>query len=101
MKRDSGLQPERSALAWARTAMALFVNSLLILRAGMIQDKIGFITLGLLLVASSGLFWFFGKLRTEKMLGTGPVLSGSHIHHVLICGCGLVASITGAATMVI
>lgn len=33
--RDPGLQPERTVLAWHRTALAMGVNALIVLRGGM------------------------------------------------------------------
>ena len=35
MKTKPGLQPERTTLSWSRTALAIAVNGLLVLRAGL------------------------------------------------------------------
>ena len=48
MPRDSGLQPERTALAWQRTAYALLTNGALLVRAALEKRS-------LLLGAASGL----------------------------------------------
>ncbi len=37
---DRGLQAERTALAWGRTGLAVFVNSLVEFRAGWISDSV-------------------------------------------------------------
>jgi len=47
--RDPGLQPERTAMAWSRTAMGVAVNALLILRAGFQEHDWPLTFVGLLL----------------------------------------------------
>lgn len=36
---ERGLQPERTALAWSRTALATFVNAMVVTRAGLKLDS--------------------------------------------------------------
>jgi len=45
-ERDPGLQPERTALSWHRTAFSSLVLALLIMRSGLVHDDRVCLTLG-------------------------------------------------------
>lgn len=61
-ERDPGLQPERTALAWRRTALSAAVAAVVLLRAGLIERSVpgllaGFGSLVLAVIAGwTGLF---------------------------------------------
>ncbi len=69
MKRDPGLQPERTALAWGRTALAVFVNALLVLRAGLVGAHPDLVGLGALLLFGAALLQIFSFLRRHLLTG--------------------------------
>lgn len=69
-KRDPGLQPERTALAWRRTALAIFVNGALLVRAAV--------------EAQSPLLAVVSVLILASALATAAV--GSHRRTALIYG---------------
>lgn len=69
MTRDPGLQPERTALAWSRTALLFAVNAGLLLRVGVPERDPGPLALGALLAAfSAWLAWRSGRRRAELAL---------------------------------
>lgn len=52
---DPGLQPQRTALAWSRTAIALFVVAVLSIRGGVERDdRLGSLVGIVLLLAAAG-----------------------------------------------
>jgi uncharacterized membrane protein YidH (DUF202 family) len=74
---DAGLQPERTALAWSRTALALLANALLALRCGLEGHDTLVTLMGLLLLlaAGAGLLcstWRRRELAQARALGAPP-----------------------------
>lgn len=61
--RDPGLQPERTALAWSRTAMAVLVNAVFALRAGFVNQQRSIICLGFMLLVAAAVLTAFSSWR--------------------------------------
>ncbi len=65
--RDAGLQQERTALAWSRTAMALAVNAIFLLRAIVSESEDLAIFGSWLLLVSSSLLMIISRRRAEML----------------------------------
>ncbi|MER5862165.1 DUF202 domain-containing protein [Kitasatospora sp. NPDC002040] len=63
MSRDPGLQPERTLLAWSRTALVLTVNAALVLRSGLAARQPGLTALGVLLALAACATYGYGLRR--------------------------------------
>ena len=69
---ESGLQAERTSLAWSRTAVAMAVNALLVVRSGLQSAQGSVIVMGALLgLLAAGLFaasaWRRQALRNTRV----------------------------------
>jgi uncharacterized membrane protein YidH (DUF202 family) len=65
--RDPGLQPERTLLAWSRTALVLAVNSALVLRTGLTRSQPGLTALGALSAAAACGLYAYGVRRRREL----------------------------------
>jgi uncharacterized membrane protein YidH (DUF202 family) len=74
--RDPGLQPERTALAWRRTALAMTVNALLVARTGIASQARPLMLAGGLLAGFALLLTGASVLRHRQLASGAPAASG-------------------------
>jgi hypothetical protein len=67
---DPGLQPQRTALAWGRTGLAVFVNAFLVLRLGEQSGRTLTIALGIFLLAAAAGIIGVGISRSRALAQT-------------------------------
>ena len=95
MARDPGLQPERTSLAWTRTAGGMLLNAVLCLRIGYLANSLGLVSLALALLAASGLTFAIGRRRRRQLLCAGAPLAVDAFAISLVVASTLLAALTG------
>ena len=98
--RDPGLQAERTALSWRRTAAAVVVNGLLVLRSGVTTERAAITVLAVvLLIAAAGLF-VFGAWRWRVLLSARDDVTAPALAPALTAAVTLIACASGIASIV-
>jgi len=98
---EPGLQSERTALAWTRTALAIAVNALLSIRAGFVAGEPWLVAVGVLLFAASGAVVAIGTVRRRQLSGDGLVITPPAGALLAVAAATLVASAGGVASVFI
>lgn len=102
--RDPGLQGERTALSWTRTALVITVNALLALRSGLVSGELALTAVAVVLLLAAIGAVLYGNAR-------GRALSGHDGHHVppaapalaitVLAGVTLIACAAGVASVLV
>lgn len=75
--RDPGLQPERTSLAWNRTALSMLVVAAAWLKTGAESHRWEIIITGALLLSGAVLAWIVGMMRRNQLLLATAVMAPS------------------------
>lgn len=102
MSADPGLQPQRTALAWSRTALAVLVNAVLVLRAGAHGGTAAHAPLllaGWGLVAGAAALFACGRWRARQLLREGVPCAPSRRLMLFALAVAAAACVGGAAAV--
>ena len=98
--RDPGLQAERTALAWSRTALAILGNGLLALRYGWMSGRVPIMVLALALLLGAAIVHVEGLRRRHELLDA-PQLTAPAGSINMVAAIALAACATGLASMLV
>ncbi len=98
-QRDPGLQPQRTALAWVRTGLAVFVNALIVLRTGIVSKQFFILALGAVLLVASALSVVCGTWRVRHLAAHGARVAPPWILIVGTMWIALIASVAGIVSI--
>jgi uncharacterized membrane protein YidH (DUF202 family) len=99
--RDPGLQAERTALAWNRTGLSVFINAVLALRTGWSADAVPLSALAIALLAASGAAIGYGAWRRRHLLSDHPSIAPRAVAIAIAAGVALATCAAGLASILI
>ena len=98
---DSGLQAQRTALAWTRTGLSVLLNAAVVLRSGLQANEPFILGLGFVLLVAAAVAVACGGWRARRLTidithsaPPGVVVGG-------IVGVALVACVAGLASILL
>lgn len=100
-RRDPGLQGERTALAWTRTALALLVNALLLTRAGLVHRSSPVAVVGAVLLGIALLVAWYGSRRRAQVTSPAQPQAPPARAMLGIAGVALLASLSGLGVIAV
>lgn len=98
--RDPGLQPERTRLAWTRTALAVALNAVLLVRSGLVVDQPAFIAVGGLLAIAAIAAIGFGVHRGRELARSAPAAPVHPWAVLAVVVVVLAAGVAGIASII-
>jgi len=88
---DPGLQRERTALSWNRTALSVIVVALLLVRSGFVADQPMLAVLGALLLVGAAAIVLFAARRSFAGVAPHHGFALIAVVGTLACAAGLVS----------
>ncbi|MFF2372551.1 DUF202 domain-containing protein [Agromyces sp. NPDC058110] len=101
LPRDPGLQPERTALAWSRTGLAIAVNAVLALRDGLSSDQPALSAAGVVLFVLAAVAIAHGAVRRRQLDARREVVPPSPAVMLGVTATVLLAAVVGIISITI
>ncbi|SFR73660.1 IPTL-CTERM protein sorting domain-containing protein [Agromyces sp. CF514] len=95
LPRDPGLQPERTALAWSRTGLAIAVNAVLALRDGLSSNQPALSTAGVVLFVLAAVAVAHGTVRRRQLGARREIVPPSPLVMLGVAATVLLAAVAG------
>jgi uncharacterized membrane protein YidH (DUF202 family) len=98
--KDTGLQPQRTALAWVRTGLAVLVNAVVVLRAGIEAERPFILALGVVLLCAVAALVACGTWRARELTSRAERTAPHWMLIAATSGVVWIACIGGIASIV-